>query len=370
MAAMAITQQDIARRLNVSRSTVKGVVNNDRSVRVAPDTRRRVLEAVVEMGYVPQAAGQMLRRGRTNTISFAYVKSDYGPSRSWHAQAIEAAAEFLSEHGYDLKVKAYNDNNALLDWLPTMARSRSCDASMVCGLEPDVEAQGALLESLGFPFVAFGDFEAAHPNWIQAFDDHTGMIRRAVEKLVSLGHTRIAFLGHDHDMGYARKHREGFAAAVSDTLGCDTPGEWILLNGETAETHLRIERQVTAWAQMPPSERPTALAACQGWSVLRAVELTLLQHGISIGHQPGQLTIAGLSDDGHMLVSRGWRFCNDMRDGVINHMVRDQMMPLLQDGQPKQQIIRYLPDLAMGTNSIIYGWNIGIPTRIVADVGA
>ena len=59
---------DIARRLGVSRSTVSFVINDRTDIRIAEETKRRVWEAVAELGYRPHAAARSLASQRTNLL--------------------------------------------------------------------------------------------------------------------------------------------------------------------------------------------------------------------------------------------------------------------------------------------------------------
>ena len=62
------TMADVARRAGVSHQTVSRVLNNHPSVR--PDTRARVLKAIEELGYRPNAAARGLRTQRTQMFGF------------------------------------------------------------------------------------------------------------------------------------------------------------------------------------------------------------------------------------------------------------------------------------------------------------
>jgi LacI family transcriptional regulator len=64
------TQADVAKLAGVSRATVSYVVNNQSGGRVpiSEETRQRVLDAVAELDYVPDARAQALRSGSTKTI--------------------------------------------------------------------------------------------------------------------------------------------------------------------------------------------------------------------------------------------------------------------------------------------------------------
>lgn len=62
--------QDVARLAGVSRTTVSFVMNNVRVSEIPAETRERVLDAVRELGYRPNAVAQGLRTKRTNVIGF------------------------------------------------------------------------------------------------------------------------------------------------------------------------------------------------------------------------------------------------------------------------------------------------------------
>jgi len=60
------TIQDVARRAGVSRQTVSRVLNNKGEVR--PETRDRVLAAIEELNYRPNAVARSMVRGHTCTL--------------------------------------------------------------------------------------------------------------------------------------------------------------------------------------------------------------------------------------------------------------------------------------------------------------
>jgi len=63
------TQADVARLAAVSQPVVSYVLNTDALVPVAPETRRRVLAAIAQLGYVPDRAARSLRLRKTFTIA-------------------------------------------------------------------------------------------------------------------------------------------------------------------------------------------------------------------------------------------------------------------------------------------------------------
>src|SRR5687767_6421759 len=66
MAAASVTITDVARHAGVSSMTVSRVING--GARVSPETRRRVDDAIAELGYVPSRLARGLIRQRTGTL--------------------------------------------------------------------------------------------------------------------------------------------------------------------------------------------------------------------------------------------------------------------------------------------------------------
>lgn len=102
MDAKAPNIYDVAARAGVSHQTVSRVINNHASVR--PATRERVLQAMADLGYVPNQAARALVTSRTGLIGI--LASDmalYGPSGG--VNAMELAAR---EAGYSTITRTIN----------------------------------------------------------------------------------------------------------------------------------------------------------------------------------------------------------------------------------------------------------------------
>lgn len=91
-----ITIYDIARRASVSVATVSRVLNNDPSV--LPENRRLVLQAIEELGYVPNATARSLSNCRSHTIGL--VVPDL--SNAIAQQTVDGVTKVVSDRGYSL----------------------------------------------------------------------------------------------------------------------------------------------------------------------------------------------------------------------------------------------------------------------------
>lgn len=83
------TLNDVAKRANVSKQTISRVINNKDDV--APATRQRVLEAIRELGYQPNALARSLVTSKTRVIGLSVPNIDQ-PFFPQMARGIEDAA--------------------------------------------------------------------------------------------------------------------------------------------------------------------------------------------------------------------------------------------------------------------------------------
>src|SRR5437763_798089 len=65
--ASRVTRDDVARHAQVSTAVVSYVINNGPRT-VAPETRRRVEQAIAALGYFPNTIARSLRSDQSNTI--------------------------------------------------------------------------------------------------------------------------------------------------------------------------------------------------------------------------------------------------------------------------------------------------------------
>ncbi|MFD1276322.1 LacI family DNA-binding transcriptional regulator [Streptomyces kaempferi] len=60
-----VTMSDVARHAGVSQTTVSFVLNDKPGVAIPDETRRRILEAIAELGYRPNAGARALAANRS-----------------------------------------------------------------------------------------------------------------------------------------------------------------------------------------------------------------------------------------------------------------------------------------------------------------
>jgi len=96
------TQADVARLAGVSQALVSYVVNDHPLISVPNDTRRRVLDAIEQLHYVPDSSARRLRTRKTLTIAVV-IPDITNPFYPAFQRGIQDVAD---QQGYD--VLTYN----------------------------------------------------------------------------------------------------------------------------------------------------------------------------------------------------------------------------------------------------------------------
>lgn len=288
MVARRVTPRDVARRAGVSPAVVSYVINNGPRA-ASPEARARVLEAIDELDYHPNAFARGLRSQRTNTIGF--IACDYSPLdvfvSPYSAGVLTGLAAELKENGYYLLVHPLLIGEDLTP-LGRMLRSRRLDGVVVRLVEADPVSDDLLdlITAAGVPCVCLErPADARHGFGAVLFDNVSGA-HTATTYLASLGHRRIAHLEGDPLYESARARRQGYEQALRDAgLEVDSRlvqgGSWDPATVEAAVRQLRAVDQP-----------PTAIFAANDSIAFRVVEV-LRTDGLRI---PEDVAVVGFDD--------------------------------------------------------------------------
>lgn len=204
--------RQLADRLNISIGTVSRALNGRPDVN--EETRRRVLEAAAEFGYVPNQSGRSLRQGTTNAIGFM-VESGFdtaGNPDNFFLGVFDGVQTVLSRHHLDLVVLPCATDEDPTQYLRRMVARRLVDALIISATHRKDE-RIELLNKARIPFIALGRSATPgdHP-WIDL--DFEGVAHRAVDRLVAKGHRRIAVCVPSNDINLGFVFLDAYKAAL------------------------------------------------------------------------------------------------------------------------------------------------------------
>jgi LacI family transcriptional regulator len=169
----------------------------DGRVPISSDTRKRVLAAIADLGYEPDARAQALRSGSTKTIAFI-MPDIRNPHFAEYAVGIEQEAHLA---GYHVLISSTSlKNEYAIDIFKDLARRRI--DGLILGssfiLESKVaQAILAQVKQRGTPVVELNDLYGVD----SVYSDYRDATGQVMEYLFSLGHRRIGLIygvgGHE-----------------------------------------------------------------------------------------------------------------------------------------------------------------------------
>lgn len=276
-----VTVHSVAQRAGVSISTVSRVLTG--SAPVSEELRRRVLRAVRELGYYPNALARGLRMNRTGIIGLM-VPDISNPFFGELAMAVEVTAS-KARYGI-LLCNSQNSRERERQYLELLQAQR-VDGLLVVGskdieldLEQFLQTTGAAVVSLDRKIPGFSG------PWVGA--DPSPGVFQAVQHLAELGHRRLGVVRGPSAEASSEERYESIRQAVVQ-YGVEIPAECIWEGEYTLESGQRAGEAI---ARLPASSRPTAVIATSELSAFGLVRAAA-RAGLRV---PSQLSVVSFDD--------------------------------------------------------------------------
>ena len=282
------TQQDVAKFAGVSRATVSYVLNglNDGRVLISKETNKKVIEAIEELGYVPDASAQALRRGSTKTLGL--IIPDMDNPHYWE-YANGAEKEALAS-GYRLLLSSMELNiEHGEDIFKDLSRQR-IDGLILMGsfISRSEKSQKTLNQFLKrqLPIVEIRDNTDTDNNLDRVSSDYYLATKEVMAHLLSLGHRQIGLvygvqepvLAEDRLLPY----QESLRAA-----GLPVQDDLIIRCGTTIQDGYQAAESL-----LKRSNKPTAIIAVNDLLAIGAMRAAI-DIGLKI---PQDLSVVGYDD--------------------------------------------------------------------------
>lgn len=278
------TIYDVAERAGVAISTVSKVLSGRH--KVSEKTRKRVLEAVAELNYVPSSAAQALASERSNMIAFVIA---YNPHEFFSdpaiIQVLEGITEEVTEQDYTLLLSTPRSSDERVTAFQRLVRGQRVDGVLI---ESGLGEEGIkLLAEAGYPCVVIGYSEQGLPC---VYPDDFGGSKLMAQHLIELGHQRIGIItgpGVNRRTRLARLN--GFQEGLK--LGdVDVPDELIAHGDYSAKSGYQ-----GAALLMNGADPPTAIFAFNDRMAFGVIRW-LHEHGLAV---PDDISVAGFDDIAH-----------------------------------------------------------------------
>ncbi len=319
------TIRDVAARAGVSVATASNVANGNRPVGEA--SRRRVLEAIEDLGYRVDRAASALRGASTRLVGM--VVPDI--TNVFFASLVHGVEALAERDGYDLLLVSTSEDAAIekrrvealigrrIDGLIAVPASDASMASLAAGgarLPPTVLLDRGE-DSQGF-------------DTVRADCDSGGY--EAARHLIGLGHRDIAVLAHSEHLRNIAERIAGCRRALGEAGLAGR--ERIVCGGHDLDS-LRAAIEM----ELHRADRPTAIFALTNVCALAALKAA---RGLGL-EIPGDVSIAGFDDFDWMLALRpylttvaqpvdgfaasAWRLLTCRMGGAATHPAESILLP-------------------------------------------
>ena len=202
-----IKMEDVARTAGVSAMTVSRALKQGGVV--SPATRKRVLQVVKELGYVPDQIAGSLSSKRSGFVAL-FVPSLNNPH---FADTAHALAETLQPSGLQILIGYTNYETKREEQVLAEMLQRRPEAIVVVA-DGHSRRSRELLLGAGIPVVHIWDWPGRPIGHVVGFSNENATFE-AVHYLVERGYRRLAYLGETDDLGTrGARRRQGFVRAV------------------------------------------------------------------------------------------------------------------------------------------------------------
>ncbi|NOT73697.1 MAG: LacI family DNA-binding transcriptional regulator [Cyclobacteriaceae bacterium] len=276
-----ITIHDIARKLNITASTVSRALKDH--PRISAETKRTVLKTAKKLNYQPNNIAAALRNGRSNILGIIVPTVD----RNFFSSVVRGIEEIANGSNYNVMIcQTYDDSKKEIATVEALLNAR-VDGIIASYAKETLNFDHFLkVKEKGIPLILFDrsndELEVSHI----VIDDYLGAYK-ATEHLIQQGYRRIAHFSNTRNISIYKERLRGYREAL---IANGIPYDETLIT----YTNLQLEDGRNSMVQLLKlKEPPDAVFSSSAFGILGAMQL-LKERGIKI---PEQVGLVGFSNE-------------------------------------------------------------------------
>jgi DNA-binding LacI/PurR family transcriptional regulator len=279
---MAITQRELAQKLQVSQQTVSRALRG--TGYVDETLRERILSAAATDGYNLDAHyhARVMRRAGTGVredhkVICVLVDRQAHDQRSFHGRIVTGISDAAEKLDLDVIIALQRRSE-----VPRVVARGQVDGAVYLLNDDAIEAG---LPTLPMPWVALAyDVEGVD----RVLIDNFGGARQVGRHLCETGHRRFAYIGPQSELS---DQRVGGLRAAASEFGVSIPEKYIVtaLHAGGSESVKQLLDQILQIAMQNPADAPTAIVAYNDYMAVHALHY-LRGRGLRV---PEDISIAG-----------------------------------------------------------------------------
>lgn len=205
-----VTMIDIAREAGVSQATVSLILSNSRSVKLSEETRERVFNTALSLGYKKMPAPH-----RDNDQEEIALLINTMPSYDPFVDALSEAREAAWRHDTLLTIYDYGGDVELAARIIAQLNQRRCVGIIIASTVTQAIDFSPFANQTQLPVVLLNAYDRAFPLLPTFLPDDRANALQITRHLIDQGATRIAHIMGDHWMEACELRLEGYREALS-----------------------------------------------------------------------------------------------------------------------------------------------------------
>lgn len=230
-----VTITEVAKSANVSISTVSRVLN--KNYPVSDEVKERVLQAISELNYQPNAVARSLKKQKTNMIGV--VVADI--SNPFFMQIAKGIESIVSPERYNLIFCSTDENPSKEHTLLRLISEKRVDGIILASCNTDGSYINQLAER-GFPVILI-DRKVLNCSADVIVEDNFSSAYKLTKYLIRMGHKKIGAVNGLINVSSGAERFEGFKKALEDD-DIELISDYILQGNFKREDAYRAAKQL------------------------------------------------------------------------------------------------------------------------------
>ncbi|SES28001.1 LacI family DNA-binding transcriptional regulator [Salipaludibacillus aurantiacus] len=272
---MGITIKDVAKNAEVSVSTVSRVLNG--KDRVDPDTRKKVMEVIKSMNYVPNNLAVSMVKKKSNILGVV-IPEIMNP---FYAAVVKGAEEIAKKKGYVTLILITNDDAKEENNYYNTILTKYIDGIILIGSHVDK----AFYQKIKKPTVLVDRYFEDTGKQGVVIDNFSGTYQ-LTNHLIENGHRDIAIINGLMDYNDGVDRFEGFLCAMKDNQ-IETKDSYIKMGNWFEEDGYSHTKEL-----LKQEDPPTAIVACNNLICIGAIK-AIREQGLEVGKD---ISLVGFDD--------------------------------------------------------------------------
>lgn len=244
---MQITIKDVAKKANVSPSTVSRVMSN--SNRISEATKEKVNKAIKELNYKPNSLARKLISKKSNILGVV-IPEEVGIhfSNPFFIETMRGLSEIAKENNYYIIYAFAKDIETELKNLKEFTSNNLIDGVCLLTIREDDECV-SFLQSIGFPFVVIGTPDVKNSSILWVDNNNFKATFDVVDLLIKRGLEKIAYIGGNKHLEVSKNRLNGYKNAllknklpINDSIICEVDEFKEIYGFEAMEKILKSEK--------------------------------------------------------------------------------------------------------------------------------